>query len=67
MVSHYNINISQKFSMVNTLGDAVEIRKWGIAGLPSDSISIDNGIITMKSERCPMLIDPQFQANVWLK
>ena len=44
--------------MRNTLGDPVEIRKWGIAGLPSDSVSVENGVITMKSQRWPMLIDP---------
>jgi dynein heavy chain len=52
---------------VQTLGDPVEIRKWGICGLPSDTVSVVNAIFTMKSHRVPMLIDPQFQGNNWLK
>lgn len=31
--------------LTNVLGDAVEIRSWGLAGLPTDNFSIDNAII----------------------
>lgn len=58
MAQAQGIKISSKYSMRNTLGDPVEIRKWGIAGLPSDSVSVENGVITMKSQKWPMLIDP---------
>lgn len=61
------ITFSRNYSLVQTLGDPVEIRKWGIWGLPSDQVSIDNAIFTTKSQRWPMLIDPQFQGNSWLK
>ena len=36
---------SDEFSLSATLGDQVKIREWNIAGLPNDSVSIDNGII----------------------
>jgi dynein heavy chain len=36
---------SKHFSLVQTLGDAVKIRSWNIAGLPSDNFSVENGII----------------------
>jgi len=39
------IPCSNNFSLINTLGDPVQIRGWNIAGLPTDSFSIDNGII----------------------
>lgn len=39
------IPCSDDFSLTTTLGEAVKIRAWNIAGLPSDLFSIDNGII----------------------
>jgi dynein heavy chain len=45
----------------------VLIRDWHIAGLPVDSFSTDNGIIVDKSRRWPLMIDPQGQANKWVK
>ena len=49
------------------LGEPVKIRDWTIDGLPNDSFSIDNGIIVSKARRWPLLIDPQGQANKWIK
>jgi len=54
-----NIPCSPVFSLNTTLGDAVLIRAWQIAGLPVDSFSIDNGIIVSNSRRWPLMIDPQ--------
>ncbi|XP_006876041.1 PREDICTED: dynein heavy chain 3, axonemal [Chrysochloris asiatica] len=58
---------SNDFSLSNTLGDPVKIRAWQIAGLPIDSFSIDNGIIVSNSRRWALMIDPQGQANKWIK
>uniref|UniRef100_A0A8C0MC70 Dynein axonemal heavy chain 3 n=1 Tax=Canis lupus familiaris TaxID=9615 RepID=A0A8C0MC70_CANLF len=58
---------SSDFSLSNTLGDPVKIRAWQIAGLPIDSFSIDNGIIVTNSRRWALMIDPQGQANKWIK
>ncbi len=42
----------------------VKMWAWNIAGLPSDSLSEDNGIIVSKARRWPLMIDPQVpQAN----
>jgi len=54
-------------SMINTLGSAVEIRGWQIAGLPADNNSIENAIVIKKARRWPLLIDPQTQANKFIK
>jgi len=40
------------------LGNAVDIRNWGLAGLPNDSFSIENAIINDKTKRWPLFIDP---------
>jgi len=61
------IPCSKVFSLNQTLGEPVKIRAWNIAGLPVDNFSIDNGIIVHNSRRWPLLIDPQGQANKWIK
>lgn len=58
---------SHNCTLVGTLGDAVKIRKWQIHGLPRDGLSIDNGVIVEYSKRWPLFIDPQGQANKWIK
>lgn len=50
-----------------TLSDPVAIRQWTICGLPQDSHSVENGIIMSKGRRYPLLIDPQGQANRYIK
>ena len=50
-----------------TLSKPVEVRAWKLAGLPSDSHSIQNGIIQSKARRYPLFIDPQGQANKFIK
>ncbi|XP_055985527.1 dynein axonemal heavy chain 12 [Sorex fumeus] len=61
------IPCSEEFSLSKTLGDPVKIRAWNIAGLPTDTFSIDNGVIVDNSRRWPLMIDPQGQANKWIK
>uniref|UniRef100_A0A8C4DXT9 Dynein axonemal heavy chain 3 n=1 Tax=Dicentrarchus labrax TaxID=13489 RepID=A0A8C4DXT9_DICLA len=61
------IPCSEDFTLTNTLGNQVAIRAWQIAGLPVDSFSTDNGIIVFNSRRWPLMIDPQGQANKWIK
>jgi dynein heavy chain len=61
------IPCSADFSLISTLGDPVKIRSWNIYGLPTDSFSIDNGIIISNARRWPLMIDPQGQANNWIK
>ncbi|XP_030642423.1 dynein heavy chain 7, axonemal [Chanos chanos] len=61
------IPCSGNMSLMSSLGEPVKIRSWTIAGLPSDSFSIDNGIIISNARRWPLMIDPQGQANKWVK
>ena len=55
------------FKLAGVLGDPVKIREWTIDGLPNDSFSIDNAIVMSKSRRWPLFIDPQAQANKWIR
>ncbi|KAM9226992.1 LOW QUALITY PROTEIN: dynein axonemal heavy chain 12 [Leptosomus discolor] len=62
-----NIPCSENFSLSKTLGDPIKIRAWNIAGLPTDIFSVDNGVIVDNSRCWPLMIDPQGQANKWIK
>ncbi|CAJ1352426.1 unnamed protein product, partial [Effrenium voratum] len=54
-------------SMSNVLGDPVKIQQWVVCALPNDQLSIENGIIIDRSRRWPLMIDPQRQANKYIK
>ncbi|CAK4352733.1 unnamed protein product [Aphanomyces euteiches] len=56
-----------KYSLATTLGSPVEIREWQLNGLPTDGNSTDNAILATRGERWPLMIDPQGQANKWIK
>ncbi|KAG2436335.1 hypothetical protein HXX76_006644 [Chlamydomonas incerta] len=58
---------SATFSLSAALGDPVKVRGWTIDGLPNDAFSIDNAIMVDNGRRWPLMIDPQSQANKWIK
>lgn len=57
----------ENFEFIGCLGDPYEIREWNICGLPRDDVSVENGIITTQSSRWTLCIDPQEQANRWIR
>nr|XP_004029568.4 dynein axonemal heavy chain 6 [Gorilla gorilla gorilla]XP_055234907.1 dynein axonemal heavy chain 6 [Gorilla gorilla gorilla] len=61
------IPIDPSFSLINILGDPYEIRQWNTDGLPRDLISTENGILVTQGRRWPLMIDPQDQANRWIR
>ncbi|KAJ3371981.1 Dynein heavy chain 7, axonemal [Kappamyces sp. JEL0680] len=61
------IPCSEEIKLSVVLGDPVKTRSWVLAGLPNDSFSIDNGIMISNARRWPLMIDPQGQANKWIK
>ncbi|XP_044742040.1 dynein axonemal heavy chain 12 [Chrysoperla carnea] len=66
-VKQYKLPCSNKFSIREALGSDIKIQSWYIHGLPNDSFSTDNAIIMDSSKRCSLLIDPQRQANRWIR
>ena len=61
------IPTSAGVDLQSTLGDPMVIRDWNLKELPSDDVSINNGIIVTRCERWPLMIDPQVQANKWIR
>ena len=49
------------------LADPVVVREWNLLGLPADSFSTQNGLFATEGRRWPLMIDPQGQANAWIK
>lgn len=58
---------SDVFSLVKVMGDPVLTRDWQIWGLPVDDYSTENGILATRGKRWPLAIDPQGQANRWMR
>jgi dynein heavy chain len=50
---------SENFRLDLFLTNEVEVSKWGAEGLPSDELSVQNGILTTSASRWPLCIDPQ--------
>eukprot|EP00958_Prasinococcus_capsulatus_P027403 scaffold5502_cov390-Prasinococcus_capsulatus_cf.AAC.6 len=61
------IPVSGSFRLERLLTTEVETSLWANQGLPSDELSIQNGILTTHANRFPLCIDPQMQAITWIK
>lgn len=61
------IPVDANFSLDRVLADPVSVKKWESFGLPSDALSVENGLFVQWGRRWPLMIDPQGQANRWIK
>lgn len=66
-ITELGIKIAPKISMKEILEDPVRTKTWTASSLPNDNLSIENAIIMFKSRRWPLMIDPQNQANKFIK
>jgi len=57
----------EKVEQVSFLVDQGTLGEWALEGLPSDELSVQNAIMVTRSSRYPLMIDPQGQANRWIK
>ena len=53
--------------IIQTLVDPVKLQKWQILQLPSDNLSTQNGIMMSRARRWSLMIDPQGQANRYIR
>lgn len=58
---------SEHPTLMNTVGDPVKVREWQTQSLPTDDVSTANALLCTESQRWPLCIDPQMQANKWIK
>ena len=62
-----NIPKTKGMNVITELVDMVTAGEWALQGLPVDDLSLENGIITTKASRYPLMIDPQCQGKNWIK
>lgn len=62
-----HIVFNEDFRLEYFLSSSVEISEWTSQGLPADEFSIQNGILTLQSNRFPFCIDPQLQGLLWIE
>ncbi|ENN79658.1 hypothetical protein YQE_03893, partial [Dendroctonus ponderosae] len=67
LIEEREIPFSKNANPVSILGDPVEIRLWQLDGLPRDYLSTENAVLVSCSRRWPLFVDPQGQANKWVK
>ncbi|KAH8413286.1 hypothetical protein KR009_009673 [Drosophila setifemur] len=63
----HGVTCTPDFQLAVVLGEPVEIRFWNICGLPTDAFSVESAIMMKNARRWPLMIDPQGQANKWIK
>lgn len=61
------IPVADDFSLERVLAEPVTVRQWQLMGLPADEFSTENGMLTTMGRRWPLMIDPQGQANRWIR
>lgn len=61
------IPTTNDMQLTQFLVDDATIGEWNLQGLPTDELSIQNGIMVTRSSRFPLMIDPQGQAISWIK
>jgi dynein heavy chain len=66
-LAEVGIPSSEGANIEMTLANPVLLRSWQLCLLPSDSLSSQNALIMDNGRRWPLLIDPQGQANRYIK
>nr|XP_054751474.1 dynein axonemal heavy chain 6-like isoform X1 [Lytechinus pictus]XP_054751475.1 dynein axonemal heavy chain 6-like isoform X1 [Lytechinus pictus] len=62
-----DIPVTDDLTLIKVLADPFEIRQWNADGLPRDAVSTENAILVTRGRRWPLMIDPQEQANRWIR
>ena len=61
------IPVTENLKVTDFMADPTELGEWNLQGLPTDELSIQNGIMVTRATRYPVLIDPQGQGINWIK
>jgi dynein heavy chain len=61
------IPVTSNMRIADVLSTPYQIRQWNTFGLPRDSVSTENAVLVKHGRRWPLMIDPQDQANNWIR
>ena len=61
------VPVTEDLRISTFLVDASTIGDWTLEGLPTDELSVQNGIMVTRSQKWPLMIDPQSQGLSWIK
>lgn len=67
MVKALKIAHSKDYNFADFLVKPIDFLNWTFQGLPDDDFSKENAVLVTKTTRFPLCIDPQMQANTWIK
>mmetsp|Transcript_1989 Transcript_1989/g.7603 ORF Transcript_1989/g.7603 Transcript_1989/m.7603 type:complete len:4147 (+) Transcript_1989:89-12529(+) len=67
LASGYHIAFDGDFSLPRLFTGQLDVHHWLKCGLPNNAHSLANAAIISLAYRWPLCIDPQGQANAWLK
>lgn len=62
-----NIPYTKGMQLAQILSSDYQIREWNAAALPRDKLSTENAVLVTCGRRWPLMIDPQDQANTWIR
>jgi len=63
----HKLPVTENMDLISFLAKPTDIRDWNIQGLPKDDFSTENGVMSTRGNRWPLMIDPQGQANRWIR
>ncbi|CAE8702622.1 unnamed protein product, partial [Polarella glacialis] len=66
-IKEYKIPTTVNFSFSGFLAKPTDVREWNLQKLPADTFSTENGVLVTRGRRFPLMIDPQNQANRWVR